>query len=242
MRVLHIVNWFPNVLNPHEAPFILRHVEALRTQGTHDVWHIQVRSDKRWGFIDRGPCADRTLLLLTPLRAYYLIEWLTALLVLWAWFTRRRRHRFAVVNFYIAYPVGVRIAWLKRFIRKPMSYTEQWSAYHFSFGSVSRGLDRTRRMFRHGLPVICVSEALAQDIREFSAVPRLLTHVIDNVVESSDFRPAPDGDIHDGVFFAVSLWQRPKRPEAMIEALALLVAQGRKAHLRLDGCTTRAHR
>lgn len=236
MRTLHIVNWFPNALNPHEAPFIARHVRAMKAFGPQEVWHIEVRQDKHWGFLSKGTLADRTLILRCPLRTWYVIEWITTLLVLWAWVTRSRKQRYHVVNFYIAYPLCSRLGVLKTFIRRPMLMMEQWSAYHFNFGSTSGGLDRIRRIFRHRVPVCCVSSSLADDIRRFSGVPDLACPVVPNVVLVEHFRPDAGAERSSPpTFFAMAGWRRPKRPEVMVEALALLLQRGRAVRLRIAG-------
>ena len=235
MRVLHIVNWYPNMQDPHEAPFIHRHVQAMARTCQSEVWHIAVRQHKKFFLTTRGPHADRTLLLNAPLRTWYIIEWITTLLVLWAWMTRKRSLRYDMVNFYIAYPLCTRLRLLRTVIRRPMMMMEQWSGYHFEFGTTSSGLNRARRIFRHGIPVVCVSGSLANDIRRFAGVSDLPCPVVPNVVDLKQFTCSPD-DVHEpDVYFAMAGWRRPKRPEIMIEALALLRSSGVPAHLRLAG-------
>lgn len=240
MRHLHITNWYPSAREPWAAPFIERQVKALRTQGEHDLWHVQVVHGPRWRLIRKPGTTtasppDRTFLLVAPVRRWYIIEWLTFLLIAWAWITRPRGRHYASVDLIIAYPSGVRITWLKRLFRRPVVFTEHWSAYHFDFHGASKGVDRARRIFTHGVPVVCVSQALADDIRTFARVPSLETPIIDNVVDVERFAPADGTAFEEGRFFAVSLWRRPKRPEVMVEALALLRRQGRPARLRLAG-------
>jgi glycosyltransferase involved in cell wall biosynthesis len=236
MRILHIVNWYPNAINPHEAPFIQRHVEAMRGRDHCTVWHVETRLHDRWGWITGGGPADRTLILLCPLRRWMVIELLTALLVLWAWITRPRAHRFDVVNFYIAYPLCTHLRLLRAVIRRPFMMMEQWSAYHFNFSSSSRGLDRIRRIFRHRIPVICVSTSLAADIRRFSGVTHLACPVVPNVVLVEHFSTGGRSDRQvQGDLFAISGWKRPKRPEVLVEALAILRDRGRIHRLRIAG-------
>jgi glycosyltransferase involved in cell wall biosynthesis len=235
MRTLHITSWYPNALEPREAPFILRHIDALRTCGDHDVWHVHVLAGSRWRLHRHGLHADRTLLWETPIKRWFLIELLTFLLIVYAWYTRDRKRTVDLVNLCIAYPAGVRITWLRRIIRRPFVFAEHWSAYHFNFHGAGSGADRARRIFHHGIPLICVSRALADDIRSFSGRSDIEAHVVDNVVDVTSMNPAGPGAVQEGRFFAVSLWRSPKRPEVMLEALASLVSLGRKAHLRLGG-------
>ncbi len=235
MRTLHITSWYPNTREPREAPFIQRHVEALRLCEEHEVWHVHVFHGARWQLHRKGLHADRTLMWETPIKRWYVIEVLTFLLIAYAWSTRDRKRPVDLVNFYIAYPAGVRIKWLRTLIRRPMVFAEQWSAYHFNFHGAGSGAHRARRIFHHGIPLVCVSHALADDIRTFSDRKDLEAHVVDNVVDVTAMNAGGPVPVQEGRFFAVSLWRRPKRPEVMLEALALLIAQGRPAHLRLGG-------
>jgi L-malate glycosyltransferase len=139
------------------------------------------------------------------------------------------------VNFIIAYPVGVRVTWLSAFLRKPFTFSEHWSVYHFKFHGASNGAQRAKKMFHHGIPVICVSRALANDIRDFSGNAALETHQVDNVVDAAAFDGPYQGPPHEGRFFTIALWRKPKRPEVLLGALAILLEQGRKVHLRLAG-------
>ena len=43
MRALHIVSWYPNVEDPTQAPFVERHVQAMRRYPEQEVWHIEVQ-------------------------------------------------------------------------------------------------------------------------------------------------------------------------------------------------------
>src|SRR5690606_23389800 len=86
MRVLHLVNWYPNVLASGDAPFVARHVEALRPFVEHqEVWHIECRRGNGWRWVSRSLRADRTTLLVSPLRRWRLIETIGTLLVVAAW-------------------------------------------------------------------------------------------------------------------------------------------------------------
>ena len=236
MRALHIVGWYPNAEDPTQAPFVHRHVEAMRRFSEQEVWHIEVRAHARWGWRSKGPSADRTLMLLCPLKTWFVIEWITTLMVLWAWITRDRSKSYDVVNFYIAYPLCTHMGLLRWFIRRPMLMMEQWSGYHFELGTSGAGLGRVRRIFRFRIPVICVSESLAFDIRRFSGIADHPYAVVPNVVEVGSFAPGkPPEPGQRTVFFAVANWRRPKRPEIMVEAIAMLRDRGRNVHLRIGG-------
>ncbi len=235
MRVLHITNWYPNVLAPTETPFIERHVNALPDEVQREVWHIEVRRGRPFRLTTTSLCADRSLLLTIPLQRWLPIEWLTTLMVLWAWITRDRSVRHDVINFHIAYPLLSHARLLRWFMRVPWIITEHWSAYHFEFHSTSAGLERIRAIFRKGIPLITVSQALATDIQRFARTTDMRTFTVANVVDTSIFKPAPPVAEREGRFFAIASWRSIKRPDVLIQAVALLRRAGYKVVLRLAG-------
>jgi glycosyltransferase involved in cell wall biosynthesis len=235
MRVLHITNWYPNITAPGDAPFIKRHVESLAPHCENDVWHVAVRSGDRPATIKDGLVADRTLLRVIKERRWLLIEWHTTWLLLWMWWTRDRTKKYDLINIHIAYPLAIRATLLRRITGLPLVITEHWSAYHFSFFSRSKGLDRIRRIFGHDIPLITVSNALADDIEGFARKGRLPIAVVDNVVDTSLFRPEPGAVPEPGRFFAIASWNPLKRSDVLIAAIAQLRAQGVPATLRMAG-------
>src|SRR5690606_39066906 len=134
------------------------HVEAMRPFVEHqEVWHIECRRGNGWRWVSRSLRADRTTLLVSPLRRWRLIETIGTLLVVAAWTRWKGKGRFDLVDLHIAYPLGAGMRFLKRLFKVPVVVTEHWSAYHYSFRSTSSGLGRIRRIFHHGAPLICVS-------------------------------------------------------------------------------------
>lgn len=234
MKVLHITGWFPNRLKPHETPFIERHIRALDTVCENTVWQLDVRLGARWSICRESLQADRTLIITTPIRRWYVIEWLATLLILWAWATRDRSVKHDAVNFHIAYPNCTRIGLLRRVMRLPFVITEHWSIYRLGFKSGAKGLDRIRRIFHQGIPVIAVSKALTDDILGFAGPPSPPVHIVPNVVDTQLFRPRDIPRI-EGRFFAIATWRYPKRPLVLIDAIGLLRARGRDARLRIAG-------
>ena len=234
-QVLHIVGWYPNAEVPHEAPFIARHVRCLRPFASEQVWQIDVRPAERWRFLRKGPIADRTYLLRLPWHRWFLIEWLSTLLVLWAWATRDRSRPVDVVNFHIAYPNCTRIRLLRWFVRRPMVITEHFSAYRIGFNASARGAQRIKRIFHAGVPVIVVSNSLGNDIARFVGEPKPTLHVVDNAIDTGVFHPTAGVAPEEGRFFAIAGWRGLKRADLLLEALALLRAQGVQARLRMAG-------
>lgn len=235
MRVLHITSWYPHRHDALECLFVPRQVEALRRLGEHDVWHITARHAPYWRWSGWPLRADRELRLHAPIPWWYVIERLSFVFILWAWLTRDRSRKYDLVNFIVAYPNAVSIRWLHRLFGVPVSITEHWTAYHFSFRSQARGLDRIRRIFHHRVPVIVVSQVLADDIARFSGARDIPFHIVDNVVEPEHFHRDPAVPTEPGRFFAIFGLRPPKRPEVLIEAVGLLRAQGRLARLRIAG-------
>lgn len=234
-EVLHITAWYPNPFVPHEAPFIQRHVRALDPHVHSTVWHIDVRQSKGWRLLQRGPSADRTLVLFAPLRRWRIIEWTATILILWNWFTRDRSRPVDLVNFHIAYPNCTHIRLLRRVMRRPLVITEHYSAYRIGFNTTTKGADRIRRIFHAEVPVIVVSRSLQGDIERFAGAPHPQFHVVDNAVDTTVFRPRQDQAPQAGRFFAIAGWRSPKRPDLLLDALAALRAQGHDVRLRMAG-------
>lgn len=234
-RVLHITGWYPNKLAPHEAPFIVRHIDALEPHVRNTVWHVDVRPGARWRCLRSGPHAQRTFLVTTPLHRWMVIEWIATLLILWAWATRKRSEHIDVINFHIAYPNCTRIRLMRWFIHKPMLITEHFSAYNVGFNSTSKGSRRIKRIFHTGVPVIVVSRALQGDIERFIGPPAPTMHVVDNAMSEVVFHPDPSVVPEPGRFFTIAAWRPPKRPDLVLEALAQLRAAGLDARLRIAG-------
>ncbi len=157
------------------------------------------------------------------------------LALVWAWATRDRSKSFHLINIHIAYPLAVQISFLERMFKVPIVITEQWSAYHYSFNSQSKGLQRIRRIFHHNIPLICVSKALKKDIERFSGKEQRKVAIVDNVAESKIFAWSPDHAPVEGRFFAIAGWRFPKRPDVLIEMMGLLRDSGKNAVLRLAG-------
>lgn len=235
MRVLHIANWYPHPDAPHEAPFVQRHVAALRPYGDQVVWHIAVRPGRAWSWVRSGGPADRTSILNVRTKKWHAIEWLTLLLVVHAWITRDRSARFDAIVLVIAYPLAVHWRILRRLFGVPVLISEHWSAYHSDFRSTSPGLERTRRIFTPDLPVVCVSNALGNDIARFARRNDLDLRIIPNIVDTTRFHPERDTRPIAGRFFAISGWRRPKRPETLVLAMERLCEMGLDVHLTIAG-------
>lgn len=234
MHVLHITPWYPNKLRYQEAIFIKRHISALGAHCSNTIWHTESRIEKRWGLLRKGE-ANRVLVTFTPIRQAIFIEWLAFFQIVFLWITRNRSQKFDLVNFYITYPNAINIRILRSLFGVPVKITEQHSAFHLNFGSDSKGLDRTRNIFHHGIPVTAVSESLANDIRRFSNNPDCAINLIDNIVEIDRFYHDPQVEERPNTLFCVAFWRPPKRPDIILKALADVRLKGHQVRLRMGG-------
>jgi L-malate glycosyltransferase len=236
LRVLHICNWYPNSWAPAEVPFVARHVRSLHHLVHQRVWHIEMRQDKgRPSILRQNLLADRSWVIRSGIQRWRIIEWCSVLLITLAWWTRKRSEDFDIINIHVAYPLAVHTSWLKWLFGRPIVITEHWSAYHFEFGTSSSGLERIRSIFRQGLPLITVSHALRTDIERFSGVKQTRCMVLDNVVDQVHFHHDPQSAWQEGHFVSVLGWRHPKRPEVLIDAIALLRDRGMHVSLHMVG-------
>jgi glycosyltransferase involved in cell wall biosynthesis len=236
ISVLHICGWYPNVLIPAEAPFVQRHIQSLNPFCKNEVWHVEVYpSQNRTRLTRNSLWADRTLLAQTGSAKWIFLELFSLIMLVALWWRRDHSKHYDIVNIHIPYPLAVHTRFIKRMFGVPVVFIEQWSAYHYSFHSKSRGLDRIRKIFGHDTPLICVSRSLLQDIESFSGIHQGRAAVLDNVAETAFFHWKPESAPSEGRFFAIAGWRYPKRPMVLIEMMTLLRDAGIKAELRLAG-------
>ncbi|MEQ9467746.1 MAG: glycosyltransferase [Ekhidna sp.] len=218
MKVLHITSWHPNRGQPKEALFIHRQVEALNEfVDDQKVIHAQVLYGKL-RFIRYQDYGAHHVLLQIPTRRWIIIEVFSSLLVLFV-LLRNRANSYDVLNFHIAYPNLTYWHLFKGFFKPKTVITEHWSAYHFNFG-LKKSLPRVQRIFKQNIPVITVSKALGNDIKQFSGYD-FVNFIVPNVVENDFKRLSLNRE--KGRFFMVSLWKSPKDPFIVINAFVKLL-------------------
>ncbi len=242
MRVLHIVSWYPNRLDPNEGMFIKRHIQSLEPHCENRVLHLKVVKSKEYGLglnfrkeNTRISGNESSLLFFVRTTRSSLIELYTFFLLFSRLVFKRSAKGFDVINIHIAYPMGVYLGIIRKFLRQPIVFTEHWSAYHFNFylDPATPGLERSRKIFRKGIPLICVSKALVDDIGRFSGV-KVRAEVVPNVVNTSLFRNdrrAPS----EPVFVMVNSWSPVKQPLSAIQAFAAFLKDHPNAQLRIGG-------
>lgn len=234
MRVLHITNWYPNPINQNEAKWIKAHIDSLNPHiNMQYVFHLD---------LGRGPFAIRDakseslyqLIIRLPRVPWLIIEILSSILVFIYLKIKRVNKKYDIINFHIAYPNLTFWHLFKRWISIPVVITEHWSAYHYNFG-VKGKLLRIRRIFQQNIPVIAISQALANDIKIFSSSTFKL-HIIPNIVDTKVFKYS-DEKVKRSTdhFFMVGQWKSPKRPMIVIKAMQQLHFNYPDVCLRIGG-------
>ncbi len=241
MKILHITNWYPNAEEPFEALFIREHVRALEAFADNEVLHLRVRRGKRFRWIASDEGGEQLSYdLELPIKRWRLIEWATRFLLFRVLRSKFDLSTYDLVNFHIAYPLCVPIKELQKELPCPFVITEHWTAYHFNFNlpRSTDKLDRIKRIFRHRVPLITVSEALKQDIEEFSGFNQENAHVVPNVVDTERFFYDPEKDRNDPeapVFFMLNYWRRIKSPFVLFDSFREVLKEKPKAVLRVGG-------
>jgi L-malate glycosyltransferase len=209
LRVLHITNWYPNKINPNEAPWIKSQIESLDSFFENTVIHIELFHTGKFKFSNSKDLGVRQYLIELPFISWFVYEWIYFLVLFYVLILARKRGKYDIINFHIAYPMLSYWHWIKRWVKNPVVISEHWSAYHFNFG-VSKPLPRIQRIFRQNISVITVSEALSDDIKRFSAED-FPSYVVPNVVDDSIFYSLENG-VRENFYFMVSNWKSPKTP------------------------------
>ena len=221
MRVLHITNWYPTPGKPKEAIWIKRQIQALAVHlESFHVLHLEVKVSSRFLFrrYDSPSCTQRVLEL--PVRTWRIIEMASGVLLVYH-LLKLRSYKYDLAMIHIAYPNLTYCRLVRKLLNVPIAISEHWSAYHFSFGvQNSRKLERIKRIFRQGIPVIAVSNALLSDIANFSGA-HFKGYVVPNVVDSQVFALAEER--RKERFFMASHWKAPKMPLVALEAFKLFI-------------------
>jgi glycosyltransferase involved in cell wall biosynthesis len=218
MRVLHITNWYPTVEQPMKAIWIKQHIDALEEFCSNHVYHVEVEPADEYSFkFFENSNNRKTYRVKLPTRRFFIIEIISAFLLFYILLFKIRLKNYDLINFHIAYPLLTYWWIIKKMIKVPVVITEHWSAYHFNFGlPPSVRLSRIRRIFKQGIPLIAVSEALANDIKHFSKA-NFPTHIVPNIVDDLVYF-ADDSCLRQNFFFMVSQWKWPKQPITIFEA------------------------
>lgn len=239
MKILHITNWYPNSWNEHEGIFIREQFNVFSRVFESKIVNVQVREGKNWFEYRHVVYNDKesAYFILTKISKYKLIELLSTGLLLWVLRSEKLKN-FDLLHVHIAYPLLVHYRWWKKWIKMKIVMSEHWSAYHFHFWmpKSTHKLDIIKNVFRQNIPVITVSNALLNDIREFSGVPEIAGEVIPNIIDQRIFhfreRSYAGTELR---LFMVNIWREIKNPFPVIDACQKLTESGVKITLILGG-------
>lgn len=239
LRVLHIAAWYPHPDSPHSGIFIKEHVEALNRYCINDVIHVDMNRNgaKFWeAKHQRLSDTEEKWTCSTNARHWLTFELLALRLLFRELILKGKARRYDVVNLYIAYPFATGLRTLRFFSRRPFTITEQWTAYNFWLkqDEIRHNLNRVKNIFHKGAHVITVSDALADDIRQFAELDELDYTVVPNVVRQEIFKPR-NSTPEKPVFFMLNVWHALKKPMVAIDAFAAFLKKYPEAVLRIGG-------
>lgn len=232
MKILHVTNWYPHDKSPNEAVWIERHIKAIAPFVSGKLLHLTVNLSNRFKYNKKKSKTETQVIVETPIKHWYIKEIIFALFLVYYLLKLRVNKRYDIINFHIAYPMLTYWHWIKKIIKTPIVITEHWSAYHYSFG-VEKPLPRIQRIFRQNIPVITVSKALAQDIKQFSKSD-FQSYVIPNIVNPDLFHPIL-GVKRQPFFFMVSQWKEPKNPFMIFDTFKHIAENDPNLTLKVAG-------
>ncbi|WMN12185.1 glycosyltransferase [Marivirga salinae] len=215
LKILHITNWYPNHINEYEALWIQKHIKSLDNRCENFVIHFEILGENGFEVIKKKSNSLCQTIIKLPFGSWLIKELTYFLFVFYIFIVKRTHKKYDIINFHVAYPMLTFWHWIQRWVKKPVVITEHWSAYHFNFGTKKK-LPRIRRIFQQNIPVISVSNALSNDIKQF-AQSNFPTYVVHNIVDEKIFYPDKNFK-KENYFFAVSQWKPPKNPLVVMDA------------------------
>ncbi len=228
IKILHITPWYPSLNDPIKAIFIQRHIESLAPFAEQHTLHMEW--EKQLTAIENTD-AVTTVDAFTSISNWRWKEWIYYKRLAKKLREMNATEAFTHVNFHIAYPQLVYFNKLKHLLPPKILITEHWSIYHFNFFT-TRHPHRLTAMFRHQVPLICVSKALGQSINNFSGQSIAYT-VIPNAVDTAIFNFIKKQ--RGKHFLLAAHWKHPKDAIQVIEACNDLKQKGINIRLRIAG-------
>jgi glycosyltransferase involved in cell wall biosynthesis len=234
--ILHVAGWYPGPWSKVEGNFVQDQVRLFLQVAGGRAIVVQVRGDSKHFLAFRAIDLEggvKGYYLFTRLRPGRVSEALATVLLMFV-LIRNRPWRHDALHFHVAYPLLVHVRWWHWLFRRPIIISEHWSAYHFNFHlpDGSKGLAALRRPFQRRFPVLTVSRALLQDIRQFARRDDFPGYVVPNVVP---IHGPGEPQSRVPVLFCVSRWVEIKDPMPMLAGLALAVASGSRFELVIGG-------
>ncbi len=224
-KILHITNWYPNRWDNLEGVFIKKQFDLFSEVSNSNLVNVQIRKgDKLFEYKHvRYSDTEEGYYILTKINSSKIIEFFNTVLLLYVLY-RKKYKRYDLLHFHIAYPLLIHYYLWKKIVQIPITVSEHWSAYHYNFfmPKETKKLDNIKRIFKQKIPLITVSKALLNDIREFSGCKDFKFCIIPNVINQNIFylKNIPNNELP--AFFIVNEWSDIKNPFPMLEAFSKL--------------------
>lgn len=241
-RILHITSWFNKSDDNTDAVFIKNQIESLSPFCDNHVLHLTYESS----FSKFVKPERSTPLTNTP----FSFERYTLGVITNKWIEIEKRTfyflkdylaknvgKYDIVNFYIAYPNAVKIAYFnKKYPDIKFTISEHWSAYRMNFNlrEKSPGRKRIMQIFDHSNELFVVSEALGNDIRNFTG-KQIPFSVVPNILENNLFFYCEKEPSEFFTIASVNFWSDMKNPFVLVDAVKILNDRGEKVKLILGG-------
>jgi len=218
-RVLHITNWYPNEWDSLEGIFIYEQFKIFSNVTNSHIINIQVRDyNKLFKFkYIKYSKNQEAYYIFTKIKTHKIIEIITTFLLIFVLFKSKYK-KFDILHFHIAYPILSYYHIWKKFIKSRIIISEHYSAYHFNFymPKDTKKLDGIKRIFRQDIPLISVSKALIDDIKNFSN-SNFKSIVIPNIIDTDYFFIKDKVSNSVVRFFSVNNWRDIKNPFDMLD-------------------------
>jgi cyclase len=239
LKVIHFTAWYPNKYDSHKALFIKENFDSINDYCSNHLLHIDTKLGQKKIGIEKFKQSknEETIIFRFPFKIWFLTELISFILLLRYSLKKNIRKNYDVVNFHIAYPLGVYIRLFNKIFKKPVVISEHWTAYHYNFYILKykRGINRIKKIFKQGVPVIVVSEALANDIEKFSHQQDIRFHLLYNIVDSEIFNCYNVDYPANPTFFMLNMWSKIKQPFVGIDAFEQFLKKYPDAKLRIGG-------
>jgi len=240
MKVLHITNWYHSKAAPFLVPYIKEHIMALNKFCDNVVVHLEIQDDNSyvWKEIKGNLSEWESFRITKTVKIPWRIkEWLSSRLLLTVLKEYRVNENYDVLNIHIAYPLCSQIKKILNYLKVPIVFTEHWTAFSFNFNlpENSTSLDRIRIIYQQNIPVLTVSNALADDIKQFSKAEKIDCVIVSNVVDEDIFHFEGIRAIKEPTFFMVNYWRSIKSPFVIFDAFKELLKNYPNAKLRVGG-------
>lgn len=224
MRVLHLATWYPSPTAPYAVPFIKSHYEALSGLVEQRLIHVEVATGGEFSFDWRFGQEDTSLAVIRGFRGPTRLRELLTLLLLVLVRLRLGKKDWQVVLIHVAWPTFRFPSLFRMLFGNRVAILEHWSAYgeDFYLDPNSRAHSRMRRMFVSDVPLITVSDSLANDVKSFSRREHFNIHVVPNSVDARFNLGNPS---NPPIVFLAASWNSFRLPFLVLHAVPALLVE-----------------